>query len=214
MITAYQKTGLRCVVLIDEYDKPLLDLIDNPKLQEHNKAVFKGFFSNLKNCDEYLRFVFITGVTKFHKVSIFSDLNQLNDISLNEEFSEICGITEEELKNIFLPEVTAISQKQKIDETTCLEMLKTKYDGYHFFVDSVGVYNPFSLLKAFYEEDLALTGSKQEHRHFLSTHSKAIILMFESLLIKQFMPMTAFYKTTLEIPYHHTIAVSIRISYN
>ncbi|MEE5993587.1 MAG: AAA family ATPase [Oscillospiraceae bacterium] len=151
LITAYQKTGLRCVVLIDEYDKPLLDLIDNPKLQEHNKAVFKGFFSNLKNCDEYLRFVFITGVTKFHKVSIFSDLNQLNDISLNEEFSEICGITEEELKKYFLPEVTAISQKQKIDETTCLEMLKTKYDGYHFFVDSVGVYNPFSLLKAFYE---------------------------------------------------------------
>ena len=85
LIRAYEKTGLRCVVLVDEYDKPLLDLIDNPELQEHNKAVFKGFFSNLKSCDDYIRFVFITGVTKFHKVSIFSDLNQLNDISLNED---------------------------------------------------------------------------------------------------------------------------------
>lgn len=152
LIRAYEKTGLRCVVLVDEYDKPLLDLIDNPELQEHNKAVFKGFFSNLKSCDDYIRFVFITGVTKFHKVSIFSDLNQLNDISLNEDFSSICGITEEEIKKYFSSEISILAAKQKIDETACLQILKEQYDGYHFCADGIGVYNPFSLLKAFYEK--------------------------------------------------------------
>lgn len=91
------------MVLVDEYDKPLLDLIDNPELQEKNKDLFKGFFSNLKSCDEHIRFAFITGVTKFHKVSIFSDLNQLNDISINEEYAAICGITEAELMSCFMP---------------------------------------------------------------------------------------------------------------
>jgi len=101
LVNIFQKTGQRCVILIDEYDKPLLDLIDEQELQEHNKAVLKGFFSNLKSCDDYIRFVFITGVTKFHKVSIFSDLNQLNDISLSDDFSGICGITENELVQNF-----------------------------------------------------------------------------------------------------------------
>ena len=150
--TARSQTGLRCVVLVDEYDKPLLDLMENSELQEHNKAVFKGFFSILKNCDEYLQFVFITGVTKFHKVSIFSDLNQLNDISLNEEFSSVCGITETEIKKYFSTELQKISEKQKMNESACLKMLKEQYDGYHFCADGDGVYNPFSLLKAFYEK--------------------------------------------------------------
>lgn len=119
LISASEKTGKRCVVLIDEYDKPLLDLVDKSKLQEHNKAVFKGFFSNLKNCDNYIRFVFITGVTKFHKVSIFSDLNQLKDISLNEEFSAICGITDTELRANFAPEIAAMAQEMQISEEEC-----------------------------------------------------------------------------------------------
>ena len=83
MIAAVNQTGLRCVVLVDEYDKPLLDVMDRPELQEHNKEVYKGFFSTLKSFDEYIQFIFITGVSKFHKVSIFSDLNQLNDISFS-----------------------------------------------------------------------------------------------------------------------------------
>ena len=133
---------MRCVVLVDEYDKPLLDLIDKPDMQEHNNAVFKGFFSNLKSCDDYIRFVFITGVTKFHKVSIFSDLNQLSDISLSEDYAAICGITDEELKTNFVPEIKALAANQKIDESVCLQMLKEHYDGYHFYQNSEAVYNP------------------------------------------------------------------------
>ena len=100
LITASQKKGLGCVVLVDEYDKPFLDVADDIAIQEHNKEVFRAFFSTLKSFDDYIRFVFITGVTKFHKVSIFSDLNQLNDISLNVDYSGICGITDEELRKL------------------------------------------------------------------------------------------------------------------
>ena len=96
MESAVQKTGLRCVVLIDEYDKPLLDTINEPEKHSHIKDVFKGFFSRLKKADESIQFIFITGVSKFHKVSIFSDLNQLKDISTNEEYASLCGITEDE----------------------------------------------------------------------------------------------------------------------
>ena len=153
LIKVNQKTGMRCVILVDEYDKPLLDLIDKPEMQEHNKAVFKGFFSNLKSCDEYIRFVFITGVTKFHKVSIFSDLNQLKDISLNEEFSGICGITESELKENFVPEISAMAQKNNITEEECLSKLKQQYDGYRFHHNGISVYNPFSLINAFSDKE-------------------------------------------------------------
>ena len=151
--TARSQTGLRCVVLVDEYDKPLLDLMENSELQEHNKAVFKGFFSILKNCDEYLQFVFITGVTKFHKVSIFSDLNQLNDISLNKLYSGICGITEKELKQYFAIEIKSLAEEQNISENECLKQLKFSYDGYHFHPDGAGIYNPYSLLKSFYDKE-------------------------------------------------------------
>ena len=148
LVKVSQKTGLRCVVLVDEYDKPLLDLVDKPEMQEHNKSVFKGFFSNLKSCNDYIQFVFITGVTKFHKVSIFSDMNQLKDISLNEDFSGICGITESELRESFAPEISAMAQKNKITEEECLAQLKQQYDGYRFHHNGVGVYNPFSLINA------------------------------------------------------------------
>ena len=147
------KTGKSCVVLIDEYDKPLLDVIDKPELQEHNKAVFKGFFSNLKSCNEYLRFVFITGVTKFHKVSIFSDLNQLNDISLSKEYSGICGITAEELCECFSENIKELADEQGMAYDDCLAKLKSHYDGYRFHPMGEGVYNPYSLLKAFYDKE-------------------------------------------------------------
>lgn len=150
-----QKTGLRCVVLVDEYDKPLLDLVDTPEMQEHNKSVFKGFFSNLKSCDEYIQFVFITGVTKFHKVSIFSDMNKLKDISLNEDFSGICGITESELRKNFAPEISAMAQKNKITEEEWLAQLKQQYDGYRFHHNGVGVYNPFSLINALGDKEFS-----------------------------------------------------------
>ena len=148
LITASEQTGRRCVVLVDEYDKPLLEVMTDPDREEHNKAVFRGFFSTLKSFDEYLQFVFITGVTKFSKVSIFSDLNQLNDISLDEEYGGICGITEKELLSECAPEMHRMAHSLKISEEMCLKKLKETYDGYHFCSELEGVYNPFSLLSA------------------------------------------------------------------
>ena len=152
LIAAHNKTGLRCVALLDEYDKPLIDLIDDPGRQEHNRVVFKGFFSNLKNCDSHIRFIFITGVTKFHKVSIFGDLNQLVDISLNEDFSALCGITEKELTENFRKEIEALADNQEMTVDECLTELKRTYDGYCFSAKGVNVYNPFSLLNSLFDK--------------------------------------------------------------
>ena len=148
LVAASQKYGKRCVVLVDEYDKPLLEVLHDAALEEHNKAVFKGFFGTLKSYDEYLQFVFFTGVTKFSKVSIFSDLNQMEDISMDWEYDAICGITEEEMKHTFMPEIRNMAKAQQVTEEECLATLKEMYDGYHFCQNSVGVYNPFSLLNA------------------------------------------------------------------
>lgn len=147
------KTGKRCVVLVDEYDKPLLDTIDNPEIQNHIKEVFKGFFSRLKKADAYIQFIFITGVSKFHKVSIFSDLNQLNDISLSEKYAELCGLTEKDIEEYFKEEIVAFAERRKMTVQECRDVLRKQYDGYHFHPDGTGIYNPYSLLKAFYEKD-------------------------------------------------------------
>lgn len=146
---ASEQTGKPCVVLVDEYDKPLLDTIGNQKLMDHNRDVFKDFFSCLKSFDEYLQFVFITGVTKFNKVSIFSDLNQLYDITFSNAFAGICGITEEELREYFVPEIEEMAAARKISVEECLGRLKKTYDGYSFCSDLTCVYNPYSLLNAF-----------------------------------------------------------------
>lgn len=146
----YEKTGHQVVVLVDEYDKPLLStMISNPKQEEKNRQLYKGFFSVLKDLDDYLRFVFFTGVTKFSKVSIFSDLNQLIDISMRNEYSGICGITEDELETDFGPEITSLAAEQGLSYEDCILRLRQMYDGYHFSKNGTGVYNPFSLLLSF-----------------------------------------------------------------
>ncbi|MGN8774429.1 AAA family ATPase [Candidatus Weimeria sp. HCP3S3_B5] len=150
----YEKTGRQVVVLVDEYDKPLLStMISNTKQEEENRQLYKGFFSVLKDMDGYLKFVFFTGVTKFSKVSIFSDLNQLKDISMDKRYSGICGITEGELTEAFEPEIGALTSAQGMTHDECMSELAKMYDGYHFSAGSIGVYNPFSLLNAFDEED-------------------------------------------------------------
>ena len=148
LATAFEQTGRRCVVLVDEYDKPLLEVLEKDELEEHNKAVFKGFFGTLKSYDKYLQFVFITGVTKFSKVSIFSDLNQLRDISLLEEYAGICGITQGEMEKNLAPEIKNMASALNLSEDDCLKALQAHYDGYHFDPRGEGVYNPFSLLNA------------------------------------------------------------------
>ena len=141
---AYEKTGRQIVILIDEYDKPLLDIEDNKELYEKNQRILKGFFGNLKSMDRYIRFAFITGVARFSKVSIFSDLNNLDDISLDDAYADICGWSEEELIENFRDGIQTLSDKRNEDFDTTLKELRGYYDGYLFTEEGSHLYNPYS----------------------------------------------------------------------
>ncbi len=147
---AYEKTGKQVVVLVDEYDKPLLQTMGvNEELNEEYRAVLKAFYSVLKSADRYIRFAFLTGVTKFSKISIFSDLNNLRDLSLIADYSAICGISQEELEANFEPEIISLAERNKMSYDEALAALKQKYDGYKFSENGKNMYNPFSLLNVF-----------------------------------------------------------------
>ncbi|MGP1489824.1 MAG: ATP-binding protein [Treponema sp.] len=151
---AYQQTGKQVVILVDEYDKPLLQTMDaNETLNEQYRNMLKAFYSVIKTCDQYIRFAFLTGVTKFSKISIFSDLNNLEDISLRNDYAGICGITEQELDQNFEPEIEALSIAEGLMGSKTLATLKKLYDGYRFAKAGMNVYNPFSLLSAFKAKD-------------------------------------------------------------
>lgn len=148
---AYEKSGKSVVVLVDEYDKPLLSVLNNQSLYHSYLNTLKGFFGVLKTQDLYLRFVFITGVSRFSHVSIFSDLNNLKDISMSLKYAALCGITERELYDNFGESIRELAFAEGISyEETC-DKLRRQYDGYHFCENGVGVYNPFSLLNTFDE---------------------------------------------------------------
>ncbi len=145
---AYIQTGKQTVVLIDEYDKPLLQaILDEPLLEEYRRTL-KAFYGVLKSSDRYLRFVFLTGVTKFAQVSVFSDLNQLQDISSWPDYSSLCGITKEEVVKTFTPEIEGLGISNGMDFNTTLDKMTKLYDGYHFYPYCEGVFNPFSVLNA------------------------------------------------------------------
>lgn len=150
--TAYEKTGKQVVILIDEYDKPILDALYTEH-EEKNRAILRSFYSNLKDNDAYIKFLFITGITKVSHVNIFSGLNQLDDISLNEKYSSICGISETELLQYFEPEIKSLAERNEYTIEQTKEKLAKRYDGYHFTHNTEGVYNPFCLLKCFSERD-------------------------------------------------------------
>lgn len=143
---ACEITGRKVVILVDEYDKPMLEAIGNPELQEDYRSTLKAFYGNLKSCDEYIKFAFLTGVTKFGKVSVFSDLNHLTDISLDSRYVDICGISEAELRTNFDEGVAELASANNMTKDECYARLKRDFDGYHFQPDTVGIYNPFSLL--------------------------------------------------------------------
>lgn len=145
---AYAQTGHQVVVLIDEYDKPLLQTIGNKPLQEEYKKILKAFYGVLKSVDASLRFVFLTGVTKFGQVSVFSDLNQLKDISMDARYATICGITEKELLNNFPEELQLLAESEGMTYEEVCNTMRSMYDGYHFRHNMEGVYNPFSVLNA------------------------------------------------------------------
>ena len=146
---AYRKTGQRAVILIDEYDKPLLQNLHDEEMQNRLRNMLKPFYGVLKTMDRAIRFALLTGVTKFGKISVFSDLNNLMDLSMDNRYVEICGITEKEIHAYLEDEVKELADTQMTTyEETCLK-LKQRYDGYHFTAKSEGIYNPFSLLNAF-----------------------------------------------------------------
>ena len=162
---AHTKTGKRAVVLIDEYDKPLLDVMDQDifvqdasgnrkKLEDYNREVLKGFYGVFKDADEDLQFVMLTGVTKFSQVSVFSGFNQPDDISMDTQYESLCGITKEELLTVFDESIRSLaSTKKKTYEDIVAELTK-KYDGYHFSSNLTGVFNPFSILNCFKKNDM------------------------------------------------------------
>lgn len=148
IISAYEQTGRQVVVLIDEYDAPLLDVVHEEEDLPILRNVMRNFYSPLKACDPYLRFVFLTGITKFSQLSIFSELNNIQNISMDEEYSDICGITKEELITQMDAYIERLAVKLELTKEKTLQKLKDKYDGYHFTWPSPDIYNPFSLLNA------------------------------------------------------------------
>ena len=146
---AYEQTGCQVVVLIDEYDAPLLDVVHEEKNLPVLRNIMRNFYSPLKACDPYLRFVFLTGITKFSQLSIFSELNNIKNISMLPEYAAICGITEEEMATQMDKDLDILAERLNVNREEVVKKLKAHYDGYHFTWPSPDIYNPFSLLNAF-----------------------------------------------------------------
>ena len=145
---AHLKTGRKAVVLIDEYDKPLLDTLGEER-ELINRDILRGFYGTFKAADEDLRFVMLTGVTKFSQISVFSGFNQPNDISMDSKYDAICGITEEELHTVFAEPIGQMADRMKMTADEMKAVLKKQYDGYHFTSGMLDIYNPFSIINAF-----------------------------------------------------------------
>ena len=143
---AAEKEGRGVVILIDEYDKPILQTLRDPELQAEHRAQLKAFYSVLKTQDRYIKFAFLTGVTKFGKVSVFSDLNNLTDISMDHRYISICGMTEKELLTNFKEGIGELASANEDNETETIDKLRMRYSGYHFEENSEEIYNPFSVL--------------------------------------------------------------------
>lgn len=152
--SVYEKTGKKVVVLIDEYDAPLLDVMHEGENLPILRHVMRNFYSPLKDSDPYLHFVFLTGITKFSQLSIFSELNNLKNISLEPDFAAVCGISVEEVQEQMADYVESFAEKKKITAEQALEALKTRYDGYHFTAWSPDIFNPFSLLNSLQDRTL------------------------------------------------------------
>ena len=145
--TAEEQTGHKAVILVDEYDKPLLDVLGTEQEQK-NRETLKGFYGTFKEADKYIRFVLLTGVTKFSQVSVFSGFNQPDDISMDSQYDAICGITEEELDLYFGESINEMAKAQEYTPDEMRKELKKQYDGYHFSQSMLDIYNPFSIINA------------------------------------------------------------------
>ena len=152
--TAYKQTGQRVVILIDEYDAPLLDVVHEDKTLPALRNVMRNFYSPLKASDQYLRFVFMTGITKFSQLSIFSELNNIRNISMDTAYATICGVSEDEMLSQMSGDIDMLAEKMEIDRGQLIEKLKSHYDGYHFTWPSPDIYNPFSIVCAFADKKI------------------------------------------------------------
>ena len=152
---AYKKTGQKVVIIIDEYDAPLLDVVHEKENLKPLRLIMQNFYSPIKKLDPYLEFTFITGITKFSQLSIFSELNNLDNISMFDQYSAICGISMNELTTVMKPDVEALGEALGMTYEECLEELRKFYDGYHFSKKSEDVFNPFSLVKALNAREIA-----------------------------------------------------------
>ncbi len=149
IMTAVEQTGKQVVVLIDEYDAPLLDVAHEDESLKALREIMRNFYSPLKDCDPYLRFVFLTGITKFSQLSIFSELNNITNISMEDAYAGICGITKEELLSQMSADIEELGKKRRLSTEEVIDKLKENYDGYHFSAYSPDIFNPFSLLNCF-----------------------------------------------------------------
>ena len=154
IVRARTQTGEKVVVLVDEYDAPLLDTIVDDENFQTMRTMLRSFYSPLKESGEHLRFVFLTGITKFSQLSIFSELNNLNTITMNDEYSTICGITEQEIRKFLSQEVKNLAAAYSVDFEEMMLKLKEKYDGYHFSRNCPDIYNPYSLLRCLQHKNL------------------------------------------------------------
>ena len=152
--SVYKKTGKQAVVLIDEYDAPLLDVVHQDERLESLRYLMRNFYSPLKQCEPMLRFVFLTGITKFSQLSIFSELNNITNISMDEAYAGICGITKEELLTQMSDDIDRLAEKLSITRENAIQQLKDNYDGYHFTYPSPDIFNPYSLLNCFSKEKI------------------------------------------------------------
>lgn len=168
---AAEKEECGVVILIDEYDKPILQTLRDPELQAEHRAHLKAFYSVLKTQDRYIKFAFLTGVTKFGKVSVFSDLNNLTDISMDHRYISICGMTEKELLTNFKEGINELASANEDNETETIDKLRMRYSGYHFEENSEEIYNPFSVLNT-------LTNSRYDDYWFkANTHTFLIDIL-------------------------------------
>jgi len=151
---AYEASGQPIVILIDEYDNPIIDAMHDPARSESNRLLLKSIYVNIKDLDQYIRFTMLTGVSRFSKMTIFSGLNNLKDISLNKRYATICGVTEKELRENFGQGIEELAANEDTDAEGAIRLLKANYDGYHFTSDCPDIYNPFSLLNALDESKI------------------------------------------------------------
>ena len=180
--TVAEKTGRQAVVLVDEYDKPMLDALGNQELGESVRRILQGFYSVIKKEGRYIRFGFLTGVTKLGRLSVFSGLNNLNDISLDSRYADICGVSEDDLHEYFGDSVKELAAENGLSAEECYARLKKWYDGYHFARSGPGIYNPFSLLNTFQKNEF--------HEYWFETGTPTFLV--------EIMKRTSFDVSTLE----------------